>query len=259
MTTQELPDVPLVERYLSIRLDADLTHLSPGETVVVETQRRLARETSYSFVRAAWYLRLVDGRRVLSIPPGAGTAAKEWLDRTAGDKLPDGSEIEDLRRAIDQSLIQAGLPRTDRVFSDLIFACNRDSLVIRCSGDCRRLTDASIEPADGLTLPEHCFPDGLVYGVVADGRVVSVTFAHRTMLMEDQIVDVGIETSPNYRQRGYASAALSALTSHIIDLGGEGYYCCAPENAASINTARSVGYMPYGSSLMLVAPSPEEF
>lgn len=257
MAKQELPVVPLVERYLSIRLDTNLSCVAPGETVVVETPRRLTREASYSFVRTAWYLSLIDGRRVLSIPPGAGPAVREWLDGIAYDELPDNTKIEELRRMIDRVLLEAGHPATDRVFSDMIFACNRDSLIRHPDTDYHCLTDTSIQPADGLDLPEHCFPDGLVYGVVDDDRVVSVAFAHRTLVMEDRIVDVGIVTAPDYRRRGYARTVLSALTSHIIDGGGEGYYCCNPENTASIHTARSVGYTPYGSSVMLAAPCVE--
>lgn len=254
MCVDALTNVPLVDQYLSIRLDTDLTQIPPGETVVVETPRRLTREVSYGSVRAMWYLSLADGRRVISVPPGAGPAVKELATRIRCDELPDSTMIDELSRHIDRALRQAGLPQTNTAFSDLVSACTAGTLIRHSGGDCRHLRDTSIPPTDGLTLPEHCFPDGLVYGVVVDGHVASVAYAHRTHLMEDQIVDVGIETAPDCRRHGYAKTALSALTAHITDLGGEGIYSCSPENTASIHTARSAGYIHFGSSVILSAP-----
>jgi predicted GNAT family acetyltransferase len=107
-----------------------------------------------------------------------------------------------------------------------------------------------------LRLPTECFPDRPVYGVVADGRVVSVAWAHRTGVMEAEIAYVGIATAPAHRRRGYAATALSALVEDFTVAGGEAYYCCDPDNAASIATARSVGFAPYATSLILDAPPP---
>ena len=100
------------------------------------------------------------------------------------------------------------------------------------------------------------FPDGVVYGVVADGQVVSVSWAHQTGVMECQVAYIGIVTAPAYRRRGFAATALSALVGHFAATGGEAYYCCDPENSASIATAMSVGFVPYGASLVLDAPPP---
>jgi len=76
--------------------------------------------------------------------------------------------------------------------------------------------------------------------------------------MEDQVADIGVETAPVYRRRGYAKTAVSAVVEHIARTGGEARYGCRPDNLASIATARSVGFVPYGTSLVLAAPSPEE-
>jgi RimJ/RimL family protein N-acetyltransferase len=72
--------------------------------------------------------------------------------------------------------------------------------------------------------------------------------------MENQVVDVGIETAPAYRRKGYAQTALSSLVDHITNAGGEAIYICFSDNAASIATAKSVGFVPYGSSLIFAAP-----
>ena len=120
--------------------------------------------------------------------------------------------------------------------------------------DCRRLADESVPAAEGLRLPTHCFPDGVVYGVVRDNKVVSVAYAHRAGVMEDMVADIGVETAPGHRRRGWARAAVSALVGHFTERGGEARYGCSPDNKASVATAESVGFVPYGKSLILSAP-----
>ena len=105
-----------------------------------------------------------------------------------------------------------------------------------------------------MTLPAQCFPDGVCYGILDGGRIVTKAFAHRTGVMEDKVCDVGIETAAAYRRRGYAKTALSALVAHFASCGGEAWYVCRPDNGSSRATARSVGFVPYGRSLVLAAP-----
>jgi GNAT superfamily N-acetyltransferase len=152
------------------------------------------------------------------------------------------------------ALVRAGLPATDRVIRDFVFACGGELVRQHPLRSCRRLVDASVPAADGLCLPSHCFPDGVVYGVVCEGRVVSVAFAHRAGVLEDVVADVGVETAPRYRRRGFAQAAVSALAAHFTERGGESRYSCNPDNVASIATARSVGFVRYGKSLILSSP-----
>ncbi len=243
---------PLVDEYHGLRLGLDLAAVEPGQVVVVETPQRLAKEQSYGYVRALWWLWLEDGRSALSVPPGTGLALGPYLD--AGEADGPGELAAGLVVPINAALEAAGLAAVDRVWADMCLACNGELLRTHNHGDCRRLVDDSVPPADGLGLPEQCFPNGIVYGVVADGRVASVAFAHRSGIMEDRLADVGIETAPAYRRRGFAQTALSTLVAHMTETGGEARYGCSPDNAASVATARSVGFVPYARSLVLAAP-----
>ena len=90
--------------------------------------------------------------------------------------------------------------------------------------------------------------------MVRDAQVVSVAFAHRAGILEDRVADVGVETALAYRRQGGAQAAVSALVAHFTAHGGEARYGCSPSNEASVGTARSVGFIPYGKSLILSAP-----
>lgn len=250
---------PLVDRYMGLRMGVDLSALKPGRVMVVESARRLRREQSYGFIHALWWVWLSDGHSAASVPPGAGEGVAKILDaaQRAEDVL-DASIAERLKIPVNDALRKAGLKGADRVLTDLLFACNAALLRRHAHGDCRRLVDESVPPAEGLRLPTHCFPDGIVYGVIVDGRVASYAFAHRPGVMEDQVADIGVETAPEYRRRGFAKTAVSAVVEHITRTGGEARYGCRPDNLASIATARSVGFVPYGTSLVLAAPVSEE-
>jgi hypothetical protein len=246
----------LVDAYLGLRLGAELSTAPQDHVAVVESPRRLTAELSYGYVHALWWLRLADGRSVISAPPGAGTAVSHAVSAVRDEGAMACPEIAAALRAIvDASRKRANLPRTNRVLHSLLFACNRQTLRPQPLSICRRLEDASIPAADGLTLPTHCFPHGTVYGVVVDGRVVSVAYAHRTGAIQDEVADIGVETAEGYRRRGYARAAVSAVVSDYVRRGGEAVYGCAPANGASVATATSVGFIPYAKSMVLAAPS----
>jgi len=246
----------LVGRYVGARLDVDLSTCGVGDVAIVESPRRLRREQSYSFIHALWWFWLADGRSVASVPPSVGEAIGEVLrGACSAEQLADTTLVTRLRSPVDVALLAAGLPATDRAQRALWFACDAVHLRQHPCESCRRITDESMLPAEGLRLPGHCFPDGLVYGVAANGRVASVAYAHRSGLMEDQVADLGVETAPEYRRRGYARAAVAAVVEHITRTGGEAVYHCAPDNLPSIATAHSVGFVPYGSSLALHAPA----
>jgi ribosomal protein S18 acetylase RimI-like enzyme len=248
---------PLVDQFQGMRLDADLSALAPGTRHVVETDKRLRRERSYGYVRALWWIWLEDGRSVASVPPGTGDAVRVIAAEAGRDALADPALAERLKRPVNAALERAGLEPVDRVWHDLSFACSAALLRRHGHGDLRRLTDESVPPADVIRLPTHCFPDGIVYGGIEGGRVVSCAFAHRTGVMEDRVADIGITTAEGYRRRGYAQTCVSAVVGEVTDRGGEARYGCSPDNEASKATARSVGFVPYAHSLVLAAPAPE--
>ena len=246
-----------VDQFMWIRMDVDPASLRRGRVTVVESARRLHSEKSYGFIHSLWWIWAEDGRSAASVPPGAGPAIRKVLEDVRDKRrLLDPELAERLKAPVNDASAAAGVQPVDRVLRDVVFACNARLLRRHNDGHCRRLTDATIPPAEGIRLPTHCFPDGIVYGVVADGTVASVAYAHRTGCMEDRVADLGVECAPAYRRRGYAKTAVSSVVAHITALGGQARYGCSPDNAASLATARSVGFTPYGTSLILSAPLP---
>ena len=256
MDERSIYSFPLVDQYMGIRIDIDLSTLGVERVEVVESPRRLRKEGSYGFIHALWWVWLEDGRSAMSVPPGAGEAVDKILSNARCSKqLLEPDIAKQLKVPVNDSLRKAGLKEVDRVLRDVCFACNASLLRRHIHGGCQHLVDESIPPAEGLGLPTHCSPDGIVYGVVTDGAVVSVAFAHRSGVMEDKIADLGVETASAYRRRGYAQTVVSVVVEHITRAGGEARYGCLPDNQASIATARSVGFVPYGTSLVLSAPA----
>jgi hypothetical protein len=249
----------LIDRYLGTRLDIDVAAMKPGERVVAESPRRLQCEQSYGFVHALYGISFRDGRFAVSVTPGARPHVVDMLAR----KQPHATDgfgqdwLNRLAGCVSRARSETGLPAARGGSEGRLFACN-GTLVRRYNhGDCRRLRDQSIPPVDGLRLPTHCFPNGIVYGIVEDAHIVSVAYAHRTGLMEDQVVDLGVETAAPFRRRGYAKTVVAAVTVHMTTLGGEALYTCSADNGASIATASRVGYELYGNTITVAAASPE--
>ena len=250
---------PLVDRANGIRMGLDFSALEAGEPAVVASERRLSSELSYGYTHALWWMVLSDGRSAVSVPPGAGPAVQEIICG-AGDHqaMWDEAIREKLKQPVDGVLRSKGMPCVGRVFESLAFACDGTLLRRHNLASCHRLYDEGIPTADGLNHPTHCYPDGVVFGVVADGVLASVAYAHRTGTLEDRVGDLGVETAEDYRRRGYAKAAVSAVVAHFVQSEGEARYGCSPKNEASIATARSVGFVPYGKALILAARRPEQ-
>jgi hypothetical protein len=247
---------PLIDQYFGTLLDMDVSRLKPGVISITETSRRQRCEQSFSFVHALFGIVYLDGSAAISVTPGARLAVLEMMERTSlisHDPFPQEA-LDRLATCISQARVQAGLPPAKRAYEAQVFACN-DTLLRRYQqGDCRQLCDEMIRPAEGLTLPTHCFPDGIVYGIVEDHQVVSVAYAHRSGILEDWVADLGVETAAPYRQRGFAKTVVSSVTAHVMAKGGEGVYTCSVHNQASIATAISVGYAPYGRIFVVSAP-----
>jgi ribosomal protein S18 acetylase RimI-like enzyme len=209
---------------------------------------------SYGFIHVFWWMDFGGEGSVISVPPGCKDLVSKIIGQDAKGPLPEKAMVDCLVAELNAYLSTTNGPCIDRTFHDLVFAC--DSQTLRSPqqfASAIRIRGAEYSPAEGIGLPEHCFPDGIVYGVLQDQKVVSIAYAHRSGTMEDQIADLGVETAPAYRQRGYAKAAVAAVVSHICERGGEARYGCAPSNHASQATARAVGFLPYAQSLVLSA------
>ena len=100
------------------------------------------------------------------------------------------------------------------------------------------LRDRNALPVSGLVRA----PEGLFFGVVRQGRVVSWAVAGRE---RDGLRLITLETDRQYRGQGLARQALLALCAQTSE---PLLYLCAPANAASRRAAEKAGFTLLGQA-----------
>jgi predicted GNAT family acetyltransferase len=123
--------------------------------------------------------------------------------------------------------------------------------------ECRRVTEADQDLIQEMTgssnygCPEESLRDGTAFGVVVDGKLVSLASVVPTpeATSNYRLAWPGVETVPEYRRRGYGKAVVSAVTETLLSRDITPVYSCSVTNIASAKTAKSVGYQLYGEKL----------
>lgn len=95
------------------------------------------------------------------------------------------------------------------------------------------LHGAGFEGAGGL------LAQGIATGAVIDGRLVAI--AHTSALSE-HYADIGVFTLPEFRGRGYSSAAAAIVAAEIQANGKTPVWSCGDHNAASLRVAAKLGF-----------------
>lgn len=75
--------------------------------------------------------------------------------------------------------------------------------------------------------------------VICDGAICAVAGVND--LFTDDTHEIFVETAKEYRGRGFATAAVAALTKHLTGLGYTVGYKCGEDNKASVAVAEKVG------------------
>ncbi|HEX2347760.1 MAG TPA: GNAT family N-acetyltransferase [Ktedonobacterales bacterium] len=92
-------------------------------------------------------------------------------------------------------------------------------------------------------------------GVVVDGKLLSVAHSSRQTRVA---CELGIDTWPEARRRGYAAAATTLWTALIQRRGLTPIYSAFAWNDASLRLAQAVGYQPRIAGAYGPVPAPEK-
>jgi GNAT superfamily N-acetyltransferase len=110
-------------------------------------------------------------------------------------------------------------------------------------------TDAKLfHDIQGQVIPRHFWRDtdhflgeGVGFTLMAEGRAASTAFC---AFMKDNMLEIGIETSPEFRGKGYAIHVCKAMIDHCLENGYEPIWSCRLENTGSFSLARKLGFEP---------------
>lgn len=94
----------------------------------------------------------------------------------------------------------------------------------------------------------------LTAATCVDGRVLSVAVTHEDVdsLIPGDVIELGVETAPSARGRGYATSSLSLATDALLVRGLIPEYRSAKSNRASAAVALRAGYEEVGSAVYLL-------
>ncbi|MDH5687684.1 MAG: GNAT family N-acetyltransferase [Candidatus Bathyarchaeota archaeon] len=86
------------------------------------------------------------------------------------------------------------------------------------------------------------------YGVIIDGELASLSVVWRYDL---PFWEIGVETAPDYRMRGYAKSVVSLATEEVMAAARIPWYKvdANPLNIASLKVSKALGYVEYMESL----------
>lgn len=81
----------------------------------------------------------------------------------------------------------------------------------------------------------------LAFATVIDGTIVSIA-SENPYREEENVVNVGVETSPEHTKKGYGASNIAALSYYLLDTGMTVEYTVDNENEVSIRLAERVGF-----------------
>ncbi len=83
------------------------------------------------------------------------------------------------------------------------------------------------------------FKNGIAYSLLYKDQLASTAFSSCWF---DDLLELGIETEPAFRGRGYAEIVCSALISFCIENNYEPVWACRKENTGSYKLAQKLGF-----------------
>jgi hypothetical protein len=248
----------VIDRYFSLYLGFPVSQVKSGEVVPVSCKRRLKPEVGWGFAVPLW-VQVFRGRAIFSVRPDLFLALKRLLAEG-----PTPRELCTLKwcKKVGSLAGREGIGRLERVLY-----CDFEHHHPFEIPECRRLRDSDVGRfvEMKLHLNPNCDPDslardikrnindGIAFGVFLKGELVSVSDAPAIGPMQDEIEEVGVETFPDCRKRGYGKAVISAMTQAILGIGRIPVCRCGVNNEASLRLARGVGYMKYADIIQIRA------
>lgn len=244
----------LVNEYILSLLDAKETG---SGLAIIETEKRHHCMPSYGMIHMFYIVKFYDDSIIASVPLNTSEKVKAFLrENVEKYDIDDSLFVSPLKELAKEEAKLLFNKELKGSWNSFVFACDAETIAKPSSNITTvKITDNSYECYGDVNFPDHCVPNGIVYSVIENNKIVSLAHAHKTGKYQDIVADIGVDTSKDFRKKGYARECVNSVARHVIERGGESVYSCSPNNTASIRTALSAGYKPYGKILIFTIDS----
>jgi hypothetical protein len=216
-----------------IRIDSE------GESFVFENEWDIAIPISVEHIYGS--------EPVIEVFPQIEAVAKEYQARFSDDLLSDVA-LGYLWSAIGPYALKWGY--SDDKFRDrwgYIFRADEPALPCFDSEHEAVILSLCKVPPNMTTLDiEYCVGSGhAAAAILHDGKIVSAAMTHEPTneLLKSGVryCEIGVETAPEHRRKGYASACAVALSKYLASIGLTSEYRCQRYNQGSYAVAMCAG------------------
>lgn len=192
------------------------------------------------------------GEVSLEVYAGAENMAREFLSRYGG-RLFSKDALSFIARSLDGYLLAHGYGR-DTVGETLYYyqyeMTDKAALDLSLIKDGTHRLTASLlkrllENRTTFSFPELLDKKLTAFVAVEDGVAVAIATVNER-LHKGRVLEVTVETAPQYRQRGYALSTVTALSAYLLDRGATVAYCCRNTHVKSNRVAKRVGFTRVG-------------
>ncbi len=106
--------------------------------------------------------------------------------------------------------------------------------------------DETMQKLQGSVVPDYFWntyneflQKGVAFGVVKDGKIVSIAFS---AYIKNNELEIGVETASSCRGKGFAILSCHALINYCLENGFTPVWSCRKENACSFKLAQKLGF-----------------
>lgn len=220
-----------------------ITNLRRGEVKIIRVKQMINVPPHWPLIALK-----VDDRCIIPIENRMASDVEKSLENLSAEEVFTASGIEAIRRLLGIS--------QDRIAHWLHLFCDKNHFNAYKKHRARRLTEADEQICKDWHLKypgaigpySYQYANPVPYGIIVDGELMSVALVLRYDL---PFWEVGVETRPDFRGRGYAKSVTSLATEEVIVFGRMAWYYLDlnPTNIASLKVAKSIGYVEYMETL----------
>lgn len=166
--------------------------------------------------------------------------SQEWVDKLnslLGDKIMKYEASENNVIAWERQRFHFNKDKFHETFASISIPDGFE--MKRIDGKMFNSIKGTVIPSVLWNNPQAFIKNGFGYCLVENTQIASTAF---TAFIGNGQIDIGIETSPNYRQRGLGVIGAAHMVKFCLDNGYEPVWGCRKDNVGSTLIAKKIGF-----------------